>query len=410
MRLSRSGLFRAFKISAACLLIGLALWALFLPPMFPASSRALINARTVTLDSLDMGIVQNLLIRERQVVEKGAPLLRVGRNLRSILRDQREVTVQLEKLDARRIDFESRRVLSEQALHSAQGQLKELGANTLMLTKQRLEYLTEMARIGEKSLSLQEEKIRKLSPLLEENIITSSQWSSEQEKLLEIQKSRQQAIQESSEVAQNMRRMESDGAESGTPVAKALQDDVRTQSALLREISAELKNLEIERRDLNLRMQDLDRYMKEDQSYTLDSPVNGIVWKTYILGGESIQAGDKLIQLADQDGIFVEVLIGRQFMESIAVGDHAHILILNKRRFIEGHVRNIQAQEEGRTVETAIQSVAPDASMLRLLIDLDPGQVGVDDVGQITKVMISSARPGPLKRGLIWLSFMLRNE
>jgi multidrug resistance efflux pump len=179
----------------------------------------------------------------------------------------------------------------------------------------------------------------------------------------------------------------------------------------------EIGNLKIQRNELAAELSEVERQiawdrtiLQSDQSYTISTPIDGVVWRQQVVNGEALADGQTVLQIADARGIFVEAYFRRDFMNSIAMGDQAHVFLVAENRFVEGTVTDIQVQEQTPSVPNIINTIAADASLLRVTIEVPANELQTANIGQLAKVLVSSGRRGILEKCLVRLSFLLRSH
>jgi multidrug resistance efflux pump len=151
-------------------------------------------------------------------------------------------------------------------------------------------------------------------------------------------------------------------------------------------------------------------YTEADLSYNLTTPIDGIIWRRHVVNGEDLSEGENVVDVADAHSMFVEAYLQRDFVNSIAIGDRATVYLLDQSSFIHGRVADIQVQERTAKDANVINTIEMDATVLRVNIEIDPGVLKTENIGQLAKVLISSGKPGALERGLIWMSLIFQSH
>lgn len=391
-------------------LIAISLWALLLPPLFPISDRAMVNAPSVTLSASGAGIAKEVPPVLAMISAESGPLVVIERELPELeaqLTDARlskvRITEQISNLEALRDNAIAEEARLAREFDTTRQHLLEAVQGGLRASEARLALAT--ASLGEATA-----KRKRLSTLLGDGIITEAQFSeaktSEMEALREVQRIEAARTDQRSE----MRNLESASLAVTHPrlegVASrlsALRNDISNHRARLIEKRSELKSVEVF-------VSEYENRLRNEREELLHSPIPGLVWESEVLRGQKVRAGQKLLTIADSRHLFVEAYFGQHFRDVISVGDRAHVLLDDISGALEGTVRSIRVQERDAKPGFAIQSISPHTSMLRVMIEIDSGRVEADSLGRICRVIVSSRDPGFVERSLVWMSFFLKRS
>ncbi len=409
MSLSRDQILRTAKLSLALALIGLSLWALFLPPMFPASMRSLVNARGVSIQAQDAGRIEEIPFFEGNEVDPGAVVARVGRNQRQVQRELDDLEFLRRKLQTQIAHLDEALALRRADLDQRSKELEMLQAEFLASMRSRQANAQATLDIAAREHEVRRTSAERLQPLYEDGIITAAQWQQAQEQLVEASRVLHSAQSEAERLGRGIAQAGAGVGVGDSPVGESIQRAIDNHRLEIQKQEMQRIELQIQHQSAEHQIAVARDYLQAGHFYEVASPVEGVVWQRLALNGQSVMPGDEILRIADGSTLFVEAYFGRHFIDSIAVGDHAHIYLIGAGRFVHGTVRQIQSQEQGAAEHNIIRSLPPDASMLKVLIEVRPDSLGVDEIGQLAKVMISRARPGLLKRGMVWLSFALRS-
>ncbi len=410
MRISLQSVYRLAKICTAVFLIALSLWALFLPPMFPASVRALVNARAMAIAVHDPGIYRNQGMEEGTAVHTGLHIARIDRNQRAMQRELDDLTFARERLESQLTHLEESLEFRKQDLAQKEKDLAVLRSEALETLRDRHEDSVARVEIFEQDLEVKTAAEEQLSGLLKDGIITSSQWNQSRAHTLETRKILHATREERNRLQRELNQAETSLWAGDSAVGESLLAAIENHRQEIQK--QELQQLEwtVQMRSIEHQMVAAQEYLRADRSFDISSPVDGIIWRKNVLNGQSVLQGESIMQIAIKDSVFVEAYFGRHFIDSISLGDHAHIYLISDARFVHGTIRQIQAQEQSQTEHNVIRSVAPDATMLKVLIQVDDDVLGTGHIGQLAKVMVSRSKPGLVKRAMVWLSLMLRSH
>lgn len=410
MRVSLHSVYRFLKIGSAFFLIALSLWALFLPPMFPASARALVNARAMAIAVHDPGIYRNQGMEEGTSVHTGLHIARIERNQRAMQKELDDLTFARERLEGQLKHLEENLEFRRADLAQKEKDLAVLRTEALQTLRDRHRDAVDRVDIFEQDLEVKAEAENQLSALLKDGIITSAQWNQARAHTLETRKILHSAREERGRLQRELNQAETSLWAGESSVGENLIAAIETHRQEIQKQERQELEWKVQMRSIEHQMVAAQEYLRADRSFDISSPVDGIIWRKNVLNGQSVLQGESIMQIAIKDSIFVEAYFGRHFLDSISLGDHAHIYLISDARFVHGTIRQIQAQEQSQTEHNVIRSVAPDATMLKVLIEVDGDTLDTRHIGQLAKVMVSRSQPGLIKRVMVWLSLMLRSH
>ncbi|MFA6285775.1 MAG: efflux RND transporter periplasmic adaptor subunit [Opitutaceae bacterium] len=403
-------LFGTLRIACAVCLILVSVWALLLPPLFPFSAHAIINTKVVTVRTRDPGQIGLLSATKLDVLKAGDRIARVTRDLSKIQRVLAERQFTRQKLKEQ-LDSMDRTISERQKkLDEAEASLIRARQGAQQVLVQTQKSAVEKVRIYQESLAEKKANQARVAPLFKDGIITSAQWSEVREQTIEAEKSLMAAENELVQIQSRQ-----DGLREG---AGGLPQETEGVVARIGSDSQALATLRVQRLALGVELDEVDNqiasqksYRDIDRSYELSTPIDGVVWRSQVVNGESVGGGDAVADMADAHAIFVEAYFRRDFMNSISVGDRASIYVIGESRFITGRVVDVQVQEHTASAPNIINTISLDAAMLRVSIEIeDKSALTTKNIGQLTKVLISGGSTGWLQRGLVWLSLYLRSH
>lgn len=402
--------FKFLRIFCAVGLIFISLWALLLPPLFPYSTHAIVNAKAVTIRTRDEGQVSNL-------PETRAALLKAGDRVATVKRDLVKIQRDLEKRQFTQLKLKEEIESLGKAIDSRKKKLQETQAE---VATERLSAIREMELMykgaAEKVRIYMEEAAEKragqkrVAPLFSDGIVTAAQWSETRQQTIEAEKNLSMAESERALCEVRLERMRA---------SKEVPGKGFNEAALKRcdTLEQQISNLQIQRIELSAELGSVENqialvksYENSDLSYDLTTPIDGMIWRHHVVNGENLGSAESVVEMADTHSLFIEAHLNRNFINSIAIGDKATVYLLAQSRFIEGRVTDIQVQE--RTVQNAniINTLETDATVLRVNIAVEPGTLKPGNIGQLAKVVLSSGKLGRLEGGLIWLSLLLQSH
>lgn len=403
-------LFRAFKICVATGLILVSLWALLLPPQFPASVRSLVNARGLRIKARLDGVVTEVAGGSRKAIAPGDILARVTQEPRETRRRLKDLAFALESLRARLDHVEATLALRQSALAATQKELASVTDAAVVDLRRALVTAQADLKASTEEHQVKRADEERLAQLLSEGVVTHAQWAAGRDQTLSAKRRLQAAEDRLAAIQTDLKNCIGGVPTRSIPGLELLSAERLRYEQEVQELQAQKLEAQLQFPGLHHQVGELEATLQDDHSQVIKSQVRGVVWRQLVLEGQDVQAGQELLQVADGASLFVEAFFDRQFLDRLSVGDRAHVYLISEDRYVEGAVVDIQAQEQDVGRENIIQSVGPDATMLRVLIEFEPGVLEVRSIGYLAKVMISSAAPGLAERVMIWLSFMLKSH
>lgn len=398
------------KVTVALALIALSLWAMALPPLFPTSVRALVNARAIVIHAEDSGRVRELPLIEGAAVKTGAVIAGIERNQRAMQKELDDLLFARQRVEAQIETLTENLAFRKSDMELKTKDLKVIQGEALETLQQRHADAVERVDIFEQDVQVKTENEKHLAPLLKDRVITSAQWNHARALTIETRKNLQAAREERDRLQRELNQAEASLWAGESQVGESLMSAIEQHRQEIQKLSMQHIELTVQRHNLDQQIASAEAYLQADHAYSLASPSDGMVWRRNVLPGQSVLQGEELVQVAVRDTLFVEAYFGRHFIDSISISDHAHIYLISEKRFVQGIVREIQAQERGAREQHIIQSVAPDTTMLKTIIEITDDTVKPAQIGQLARVMISKPKPGPTKKAMVWISLMLRSD
>lgn len=401
---------RILKIAIAAGLLLLSLWALLLPPYFPSSAHSVVNARKITIDTLSEGTISGLAEELHAPVEKEQIIATVQREQREVLRELDQMKFLHNRLQTQLENTKLLLTQREGSLNKAVSEYQRRQASDIAALKQKLATTEAQLITYQKNLEIVQEDGQRIKELLDDGIITKSQWSEHQQRVIEAEEKLRRTQDMSVALQKNLTDTQAGLYQSASETTDGLSSEIAILQSEIRSLSVEKNNLKTQLKEASEQIKNTQHYLSSDEFQPIKSPIRGIIWQKYAINGETVQSGRIIAELADENSIFVEAYFNRHYQENISYGDYAHILLTSESRYIEGIVVDIQVQEEFSESSNIINAIAPNKEMLRILIRVEPDSLQTTHIGQLAQVVISSADPGIIQKSLIGLSFMLRNH
>lgn len=388
------------RIVISILLITVSLWALFLPPVFPSSAHAVVNAKTYQLTASSSGVVSSLFFTERQSIKAGDMAVEIKQDQALIL----------DEINALSSDVNQ----TEEELMAVNEALNDQGAaNTEMRKRELVQIDVEIALVEQRltnaksmaALAVQNE--RQHARLLDSKVITLAEFQStksanmeartlvnETEAALERAKAKRAQIK-----AQNLAATNS---QNGSEILDPMQQSLTLRKSVLQaELNAAQRKLT-----------QLQETLASGAAQTQSAPIDGLVWRLNVIPGQPVARNAPILSVAHPDSVFVEAYLARHFLDAVAVGDHAVIYLNKSRKLYNGTVKSIMALEDGGAdgEDSAIASVSPGNFSIKLTIAIDDGDILVGDIGRLGKVIITSSEPSIAEKIMVALSIALRTN
>lgn len=403
-------MWRGLKIMLAAILISVSIWALLLPPLFPVSSRALVNAKIVTLEALVDGVVTSALNKEKGYVTNQDTLFVLTKNqsegknnLNKLLLDKKNLTNQLAAVDgiilSLKLNLENLVIGKKQQVDTKKDGLQVL-----------LEQKKILASLSKTKFSAKLKKERELIVLYNEGIITQAVLDKATNERLEAERVQLTNIAGIEQIKNQLITTQGQLDEivlgssiEELPDAGSLASEIRKYQQQHRLLKNKLSTntLDIKSQKVNL---------QSNSAINIDTPVSGLFWKQNVIVGQTVTANQSLAEVADNSSLFIEAYMGRHFLDSMSIGDRAIIYMINDKQFHEGRVERIEVEDTNEVKNIAISTIAPNPYMLKLIISIAGSDLSIDKLGQLARVMVGDKNPSLLEKGMIWLSFLLRSH
>ncbi|MGE0412667.1 MAG: HlyD family secretion protein [Verrucomicrobiales bacterium] len=406
MGLKLESLFKTARVLFGISLIGVSVWALFLPPVFPSSSHAIVNAKLVTIKAGDPGKISDLQANGATFVQSNGQIAQVTRDLLKIQRDLEQSQFTQMKLKEQMQSLDRLIETREQNLAEAKTSASSARDGAMKAAERNLNAAKEKARIARESLTEKQASEKRVAPLLKDGIITAAQWSETRQQTIEAEKVVTSAeLDLASEEAQLAAFHQGEGGQ------------ISESSARIDAIEVELGKIRVQRLDLQSELGVVENkiaaaktHHEADLAYELKTPISGVIWRRHVVNGENLREGQEVVDVADGSSVFVEAFFRQDFMTSIAVGDNATIQLIPEAQVIQGRVVDIQIQDNYTKPPNIISTTPLDTWMLRVAIEADKADLGTEKIGKLAKVLISKPKANLAEKGLLQLTLALRGQ
>ena len=394
----KSRAWRTARTSVALLAVMALLWWLVLPLLFPVTSRAIINARTVQVRSPGDGTNTDLNRDVSDEVESGQTLFRVT--------NSRVDTSHLSELKGKRSSLEAQQARSVRELAASEADLPELRATVKRFQKVALDGLasgleeakarTASARI---ELDAAEQRQKRLS---RPNAATSLEKDALQESSARARKNL-----EKEEAALSRLTGEYAAAKQGVflqneaSYARKRADEMEQKIATLR--SGLKENAQLQAAAATL-IRDEEERVARLTGVDVVAPVSGTVWRRPGNVGQVVKQNELVYEIADRETIFVEALFHQRYLSSAVVPGARAIVNLTSGQRLCGRVKAIRTLGEADAEACyAVNLAGSDVKHVRVLIALDDDCRDAALIGRHVRVLIVSENPGYFEKSVAWL-------
>ncbi|GHA00528.1 hypothetical protein GCM10008090_06700 [Arenicella chitinivorans] len=388
------------RIVISILLITVSLWALFLPPVFPSSAHAVVNAKTYQLTASSSGVVSNLFITERQSIEAGEVAVEIKQDQALILDEINALSSDVKQTEEELMAVSE--ALNDQGAANTEMRRRELVQidAEIALAKQRLSDAKSMA-----ALAVQNE--RQHASLLDSKVITLAEFQATKTANMEARTlvNETEAALERAKISRAQIKAQNQAASntwSGSEILDPMQQSLTLRKSVLQ---AELNAAQ-------RKITQLQATLAAGAAHSQSAPIDGLVWKLNVITGQPVARNAPILSVAHPGSVFVEAYLARHFLDAVAVGDHAVIYLNKGNKLYNGTVKSIMALEDGGAdgEDSAIASVSPGNFSIKLTIAITDGDILLSDIGRLGKVIITSSEPSIAEKIMVALSIALRTN
>ncbi len=380
-------------------LVVAALWWLVLPLVFPVTSEAVVNARTVQVRAPIDGTASDLSFDVGDPVAPGQPMARlVNRHLdtsglTALTGRQSELVTRRERLESELGEV----VRNEELCRAEAARYRDAVVANLEASLKETESKARSGKVEHETAARRLERAKRGGAGLSETELDAAR---ESESVCRIRLDTDQAT-----VAKW--RAELEAAKQGlflqkdSPHFQQRADElalkVPTLKASLKEAADLLSGVEAE----------IDRERGRTGRLALATavaPAGGTVWVRQGNRGQGVKQNEVLYEIADGGTVFVEAVVHQGYLGSVTAGAPAVVNVTGGPS-LRGRVRAVRSGRAGDNEPTfALGASDHDPRKLRVVIDLDPG---VGDpaalIGRHVRVLVADCEAGPCHQAVVWL-------
>ena len=380
-------------------LVSAALWWLVLPLVFPVTSEAVVNARTVQVRAPIDGTASDLTFDVGDPVAPGQPMARlVNRHLDTsgltgLTARQAELVTRRERLEK-----EMAEVVRNGAVCRAEAEkYRDAVVANLAASLKETESKARSGKVEHETAARRLDRVKRGGAGLSDTELDAAR---ESESVCRIRLDTDQATLAKA-------RAELDAARQGlflqkdSPHFQQRADElalrVPTLKSALKEAADLLAGVESEIARERGRTERLAQA-------TAEAPVGGTVWVRQGNRGQGVKQNEVLYEIADGNTVFVEAVVHQGYLGSVRAGTPAVVNVTGGPS-LSGRVRAVRSGRAGDNEPTfAFGASDHDPKKLRVVIDLDPG---VTDpaalIGRHVRVLVADREAGPCHQAVVWL-------
>lgn len=337
---------------------------------------AIINAKVITLQAPDDGVVSNLQVRAGEEIPANQPLLRIE-NARASTLDQDRLQTQLNT--------------ETQKLKLQQNQLAEVTKLRQQIERDsRNQQQLEIAKFTAQRRKLQadvrtaREQVALAQRIYERrnDLATTGALSVEVADQAETEYLRQKDVlnaltKELASCEQDLR-----AAQLGLTLTRTRSNydpGVRLQELLIQEnqLRSQVAAQTAQVNGLQKQLQEITRNTRSRQEILLSSPVPTVLWQASVSNGDVVTRGQPIAKTIDCRDRWVDVYIGETALRQVQIGQPARIDLIGKDESLEGKVVFIRSGVGRLRIGEDVLPLVPInlSRESQIRIQLDPGSL-----------------------------------
>ncbi|WP_338462712.1 HlyD family efflux transporter periplasmic adaptor subunit [Synechococcus elongatus IITB7] len=298
---------------------------------------AIINAKVITLQAPDDGIVTDFQIRPGEEVPANQPLLRIE-NARASTFDQARLQTQL-NTEQQKLKLQQDQLAAIVQLRQ-QVELDSRNQQRLEITK-----FTELRRKLQADISAAREQLALAQRIYQRRqaLAATGAVSVEVADQAETEYLRQRDILNALTKELASREQDLQAARLGLTLVNTRSNydpGVRLQELKLQEsqLRSQVAAQTAQVNGLKNQLQEITRNTRSRQEIPLASPVPTVLWQASVSNGDVVTRGQILAKTIDCRDRWVDVYIGETALRKIRVGEPARVDLIGKDRSLEGKV------------------------------------------------------------------------
>lgn len=381
-----------------------ALWWLALPLVFPVTSDAVVNARTVQVRAPIDGTASELTLDVGDPVAAGQPMARLDNRhldtsgLTGLTARRAELVTRGERLEKEM----SEAVKTEAACRAEAARYKDAVVANLEATHQELLSKARSGKVEHEAALRRLERFKRMNGGMSTTEIDSA---GEAESVARIRLDTDQA-------ALTKCRAELEAARKGL----FLQKDSPHFQQRADELALKLPTLRSALKEAADLLAGVDAEIVRETARTgrltratAEAPVTGTVWVRQGNRGQGVKQNEVLYEIADGGTVFVEAVVHQRYLGAVTPGTPAVVNVTGGPS-LTGRVRAVRTGRPGDNEPTfAFGAADPDPKTLRVVIDFEPGVADPTAlIGRHVRVLVADPGAGPVDRAVVWLFSNMR--
>jgi len=385
-------------------------WLLTPGLLVVTSSRAVVNARILTLYSPIEGTVTVSPPPPGKAVAAGTDLLEVENalvddsHLEELKTEAASLAERVSALQAQQEALEGLKAqLEAEARHYHDAAVKRL--------ESQVTEANAVAAAAGAFLKQRSYKKEQVARLVGGNNVSQLEMVTAE---LALEAAQNKAVQAQAVASRVTQELEAVRSSSFSGLADARNDvpysEQRAHDIMLRqqETTAHIQEYTARLRQVRKQLQLEEERVRRNRRYHLRAPIDGIVWRQPVAAGTAITRQTELLQMLDTSDVFVDVLLDERYFGDIQPGDRVVIKWIGSHAKVAGFVREVLGQVAvGENSALVAETLRARRNEIHLLVSFEDRPASADHfhryhIGQPAKVQFPEV--GLVRRLKDWVS------
>lgn len=381
---------RWVRLGVGFVLVVIVIGAVGLPLLFPISSLAVVNARTVQISSSIPGEVSGLPTVKGSLVTL----------------DQTLGTIVNRTVDAS--EYNNQREKSSRLMTAAEAIDAEIAKRTAEVEKFRQEFAEHRQRVVNDAKAVMAIENAELDSAREEMAarrrelerLTSMGQGMVAARMLD--EARDKCTIAATQVEVHTQRLDRakarlSAAEQGVFIDQAqplVLGKLQESETALGTLKGRKDNLAAEVADADRALAAIEKELEAKRRAVVRAPITGYIWSTDVSPGQWVDAAQPLMRVADLSSMTVEVWMPQRHIDSVAINDSAIVRFYGQQDSVIGQVieKDIPNLAIGDP-NLAVQQRPNESKVFRLRISLPQDKLQFPVLGQRVKVLVTGNNP-----------------
>jgi multidrug resistance efflux pump len=179
------------------------------------------------------------------------------------------------------------------------------------------------------------------------------------------------------------------------------QQRIDELAARLIEANAERESFKHTQQELASRLGEEQRREDQIRTYTVNAPINGMVWNLHIAADGVVARNTPLADVVDCQRAFVEATVPESRYDDVQLGETVHVKLLGNSRKIPGTIHTVRGQSAVVNQESLAAWLTPHrtSEAMTVSVAMDPEALqqvskGVCQIGRSAKVYFANKGDG----------------